>query len=283
MYTFWIKKLQKLIIFFFFSMLLSGSITQAKSISNEMWNFSFELPQTWKYQQDMNGALLGHDTIPGMILLFSHEIKSMNGLKSEMKIGLNDDAGFLQLNSTLRKIGKNGFVGDYTGIYQMQQVKAKGYGILSPYGGGVFVIAMSTPESYSSELVSAGKSIINSIKYKKRASGTIANSSTAMANYFVGKWSTYTKYSETHIYFYSNGTYVSSNSSSYGNSDSSVGAIWGTAGDDNGRGSWKVQGNMKSGRISLIGNNGKSSYINYRIQGPKMYFNGTLYGYSSLN
>ena len=260
--------------------LFGGSMLLAQSVTDSMWSFSFDAPQGWQYQKDMNGATLGHNTVPGLILLFPHELKTISELKIQMQQGLNEDEGYLQLQGKLHTMGKNTLVGDYTGIYQMQQVKAKGYGTFSPYSGGAFVIAMSTPQSYSSQLLAAGKAIVKSIRYKKIDNSKRTNN-TRMSEYFVGKWSTYTKYSETHIYFYPNGTYVSTNSSSYGNSDASMGATWGMAGDNNNRGSWQVQGNMKSGRITLTAQNGEHSYIDYRIQGPEMYFNGTLYGYSS--
>jgi len=271
----WIQShIKTLAVLFSFLIPFYGNLLQAQSITNAMWNFSFEPPKGWKYQKDMNGVMLGHDTVPGLILLFPHELKTMQALSVEMRKGLSEDEGYLQLKGKLHKIGKNGFVGDYTGIYQMQEVKAKGYGTLSAHGGGVIVIGMSTPQAYSKQLVAAGNAIIKSVRYKK------INKSN-MTQYFVGKWSTYTKYSETHIYFYSNGTYKNSSSSSYGNSDSSMGVTWGTAGNNNNRGRWQVEGNMKGGQITLIGNNGTSSYIDYKIQGPKMYFNGTLYGFSS--
>lgn len=234
--------------------LFSSSMLLAQSVTDSMWSFSFDAPQGWQYQKDMNGAVLGHNTVPGLILLIPHELKTISKLKIQMKQGLNDDEGYLQLQGRLHAIGKNTLVGDYNGIYQMQQVKAKGFGTLSPDHGGAFVIAMSTPDSYSSQLVDAGKAIVKSIRYKKINTGNSTNN-TKMSEYFVGKWSTYTKYSETHIYFYPDGTYVSTTSSSYGNSDTTVGATWGMAGDNNNRGNWQVQGNMKSGRITLTAQN----------------------------
>ncbi len=264
---------------FFFSILFNLSILQAQNISDVNWGFSFEVPQEWKYQKDESVAMFGHDIVAGLILLFPHQLTSMDALKLEMQRGLSDDGIYLQLEGSLESIDNNSFVGNYVGVYQMQEVKAKAYGTLSSHGGGAFVIALSTPESYSRELAKAGESIIKSLEYKKKERVNGVNSA-QMSNYFVGKWSTYTKYSETHIYFYSNGTYKTSDTSSYGNSDASVGATWGGASDNYNGGRWQVQGNMKSGRISLVDNSGKSSYIDYLIQGREMYFNGTLYGYT---
>ena len=261
-------------------MLFSSTMLLAQSVTDTAWSFSFDPPQGWQYQKDMNGAVLGNNRVPGLILIFAHKLTTMKELKTQMRQGLNEDEGYLQLHGKLHTMGKNILVGEYTGIYQMQPVKAKGYGTLSPYGGGAFIITMSTPETYSSQLLAAGKAIVKSMRYKK-TDNSKKTDNTQMSKYFVGKWSTYTKYSETHIYFYPDGTYVSTYSSSYGNSDASRGATWGMAGDDNNRGHWQVQGNMKNGRITLKAQNGERKYIDYQIQGPKMYFNGTLYGYSS--
>ena len=254
--------------------LFNISSVGAQSITDAMWNFSFEVPQKWQYQKSSDGVLLGHNTIAGIIYVFPHELQTVQALQIEMQKGLNEDELYLQLQGKLHKIAKNSFVGNYTGLYQMQAVKAKAYGTLIKNGGGAIVITISTPEAYSKQLAAAGKSIIKSVKYKKVPQGN-------MTQYFVGQWSTYTKYSETHIYFYSNGTYQTSNSSNYGNSDTSVGATWGMANDNSDRGRWSVVGNMKRGRITLMGNDGSTQYIDYNIQGKEMYFNGTLYGYSA--
>lgn len=259
-------------IIFFIAILFSSVVAQ--TLSDTMWNFSFQVPQGWQYQKNSDGALLGHNSIAGIIYVFPHKLQSTQALKREMSNGLNEDGLYLQLHGKIRQIAKNSFVGDYTGLYQMQEVKAKAYGTLVKNGGGAIVITMSTPQAYSKQLSAAGEAIIRSVNYKKVQQSD-------MTQYFVGQWSTYTKYSETHIYFYPNGTYQTSNSSSYGNSDAAVGATWGMANDNNSGGYWSVQGNMKRGRITLQGNNGSTQYIDYVIQGKEMYFNGTLYGYSA--
>ena len=265
-------KITKLLVFMFIC--ININTIQAQNITDVMWNFSFTLPNGWQYQKGADGAILGHNSIAGIIYIFPHQIETKQALQAEMKKGLNEEGLFLQLQGKLQKITKNSFAGNYTGFYQMQEVKARAYGDLLKNGGGAIVIAMSTPQTYTKQLSAAGESIIKSVKYKKVPKSD-------MQQYFVGKWSTYTKYSETHIYFYPNGTYQTSNSSSYGNSDASVGATWGMAHDNNNGGYWSVQGNMKRGRITLQGNNGSTQYIDYVIQGKEMYFNGTLYGYSA--
>jgi len=209
-------------------LLLSISL-QADTISENSWGFSFKNPSGWKYQKDMDGALLGHDHIAGLIMLFAHELKNKKALEIEMQKGLTEDDGYLRLQGSLKKMGKNGFTGEYTGMYQMQQVKARGYGTLSPYGGGAIIIVMSTPSTFSSQLTSAGRAIAKSIKYKK-----IDNSD--LLKKFIGKWSTYSKYSESHLYLYPDGTYSDSRASNYGNSDASVGAVWGMANDSSAKG-----------------------------------------------
>jgi hypothetical protein len=49
----------------------------AQAVSDPAWGFSFSLPAGWKVQKDANGAIMGHDTIAGMILVFPHSASSM--------------------------------------------------------------------------------------------------------------------------------------------------------------------------------------------------------------
>ena len=269
---------------FYLSLLLlfSGISLYAEKVGDAMWGFTFESPQGWKYQKDMNGAMLGHDTVPGLILLFPHEFKDMNSLKAEMQKGLTEEEGYLRLQGNLGKMGRNECEDQQIDHYEVQQVKARGYGTLSPYGGGTIVITMSTPESFSSQLSAAGSEIINSMKYHKSDSSSVVKR-------FIGKWSTYSKYSENHVYLYPDGTFENSRTSSYGNSDTSLGATWGMAGDSHGRGRWQVKGNLKQGQIIFTSPSGETTYYDYQVHvkngqtyWSEYYFGNDLYARSPL-
>jgi hypothetical protein len=253
----------------------------ADLVKEEMWGFSFNNPQGWKYQKNMDGAILGHDTVPGLILVFPHQLKAMAALKAEMQQGISDDGGYLRLSGTLNQT-KYGYTGSYSGMYDAQQVKAESYGTLSPHGGGAIIIVMSTSEAFSNELSGAGKSIVSSLKYMKQTTSDLAK-------HFVGIWSSYSQYSETHVTLYPDGTYSDSTTSSYGNSDPSMGAQWGMASDTHGRGRWQVRGNRQRGQLIMTSPSGDTVTYNYQVHTKngqtywsEYYFGNSLYGKKPL-
>lgn len=267
--------------FSFLLFFLLSTFLTADTLSNAMWGYSFKSPAGWVHQQDGSGAVLGHNTVAGMILVYPHELKSMAALKQEMRKGLDEDEGYLHLKGKLKKSGKNGYVGNYAGLYQNQKVKAKGYGTLAPHGGGAIIIAMSTPQAYSKQLLSAAQSIRRSLQYPK--------SSSNLKQRFVGKWQTWSKYSESTVYLYPDGTYSDNSSSSYGNADASVGAVWGSANESGGSGHWSVRGSATHGQLTFTNANGESGSYEYRVHvlngetyWNEYYFGNTLYKRSPL-
>jgi len=258
--------------FFFIFFLIVASLW-AEKIQNDLWGFSVTTPKQWLYEQNSEGIFLGHNSIAGMIMLYPHELKTKKELKDLMRQGLNEDDGYLRLEGTLKKYGKRGYVGDYRGRYQTQEVIAKGYGTLSPYGGGAIIIAMSTPEGFSKQLNSAAISMVKSLRYKK-------SETTDLMKKFVGKWTTMTRYSETHIYLFANGTYSNNYSASYGNSDPSAGTTWGGANESQNDGRWRVKGTLKQGKIIMTESNGQQYEYPYHVhvENGKTYWNEYYFG-----
>ena len=259
------------------------TLLQGATLSEPTWGYSFKNPSGWKYQKNSEVALLGHNTVVGMIFVYPHTFKSMQALKSEMRKGLDDEDVYLRLQGKLKKYGKHGYVGTYSGQYQGQKVTAKGYGTLSPYRGGAIVIAMSTPAGFSKALHSAAKKIVASLHYVKEQPN--AN----LKQRFIGQWKSWSKYSESTVYLYPNGTYTDSSSSSYGNADASAGAVWGAASDSGGSGRWSVRGNARHGTLTFHNTDGSSGSYEYNVHVEKgqtywneYYFDNTLYQRSPL-
>ena len=266
--------------------LLGSVIMQAQNLSNAMWSFSLDTPENWKYQDNGGVILLGHDTIAGLIIVYPHTFSTKHELKNVMQQGLNEEGGYLQIQGVLDNFDKDGYQGNYVGIYQMQTVKAKAYGRVVAQNGGATIIVMTTPESFSKELDKAGKFIANSLKKKKQNS---TQGHIDITQRFIGKWSYYSKYSESHVYLYPDGTYSDNSTSGYGNSNASVGATWGVANDTQNRGRWQARGNANNGQIIFTQPNGEKSAYPYQVHiknghtyWSEYYFGNKLYSRKPL-
>ncbi|MCB2220485.1 MAG: hypothetical protein KQI35_08830 [Bacteroidetes bacterium] len=248
-------------------------------IGDPAWGFVFMPPAGWIHQQDGSGMILGHNTIAGLILVLPHMLQNLQEVQQEMLKGIQEEGQYLQLSGTIANAGNNMLAADYQGIMDGQQVKAKGFGTLSPYGGGAFIIAITTPDQLGEDIIRDAKAIATNLRYSK------PNTSELM-QHFAAKWANFTTNTSTWIQFNPDGTYDEQYESSY-SGDLSGGGNWGAYGDQQSKGRWTVQGNRDAGRIIVRMSDGNEIIYDYRVheeRGEKYYseywFNGKLYAKS---
>lgn len=255
----------------------------AETVTEAGWGYSFEKPEGWKYSKGIGGAILGHDSITGAIFVYPHQFNSLDTLQLQMRNGVEERIYSLKPASDPVPFDKNGFIVDYTGFWGYQKAKAKAIGTLSPSGnGGAIVLALTKPQMFSKQLIDTAIEIAESIHYSH-------NDDANLKQNFVGKWNTSSKNRESHLYLYPDGTYLDSESSSYSNSDQSLGSTWGMAGDNNRRGYWEVKGTLSKGRLITTDYNGKSYVYEYNVHTEngqeyhnEYFINGVLYSKSTL-
>jgi hypothetical protein len=264
---------------------MTGSQGSASVGENEVgdpnWGLKFGLPQGWVKRNSLQGAIVGHNTIPGMILVIPHMSSNMQEMQNEMMQGIQEEGSYLAASGGLAQVSQNVLSGEYNGVADGTQVKAKGYGILSPNGGGVYLIALSTPDKLGPELLAAAESMVNTVKYFKVDVSDLVR-------HFAGNWAHFTSNTSTWICFCADGTYSEQYESSYsGNFNDGAGNYtgdWSAMGQDSDRGRWTVRGNKDTGTIIVKLANGKEIYYEYRVheeRGEKYYreywLNGNLY------
>jgi hypothetical protein len=145
----------------------AGGVSAGTSalVGNPAWGFQFNAPPQWKFQQDVNGAILGHDTIAGFIAVLPHAAGSLAEVQAEMIGGLQEEGVYLSLISQVEQLAQNVIAGEFSGIYNNYQVRARGIGTWSPYGGGAFIVALTTPEKYGRPLAGAAETVAASLSY----------------------------------------------------------------------------------------------------------------------
>ncbi len=256
-----------------------GNDPGREAVGNAAWGFQFIPPEGWSSQQTSDGLILGHQTIPGMILVFPHMLTSLPEIRQEMMNGIQDGMNYLVPGGAISVVGDGILTGDYTGIMDSQQVKGRGFGTLSPYGGGAFILAVSTPDKLGEAIIRDAGWIAGNLVYRKMETSDLVM-------HFAGRWASFTTNTSTWIQFYPDGSYDEQYESSY-SGELSGGGNWGAYGGENAKGKWTVQGNRDQGRITVRLFNGNEIYYDYRVHeqnGEKYYgeywFNGKLYGKS---
>ena len=247
-------------------------------VGDASWGFRFRVPPGWKEQHDASSAILGHDTIAGVILVIPHMSSNLQEVQQQMQEGLSDENMQLRPAGGLRPLGNNALAGDYEGLSQNQRVRARGIGTASPQGGA-YILAVATPEKYTRELAAAAETIAASLRYVE------AQVSDA-AQYFVGTWVNMTTNTQTSYTLAADGTFTGGYEASYSGNRASDGTTgFGLARQDQERGRWTVRGTREQGVIILRYPDGRQDTVEYRVHVEKgetywneYWFDGKLYG-----
>ncbi len=252
----------------------------SQEVSDENWGFRFRLPQGWKYKKDHQGAILGHDTIAGVILVMSLQAKDINEVSTQMQQGLHDAEIQLSLTGALKQVSQNAITGEYGGFSSGQQVKARSTGTLSPYGGVAYVIPIATPEKYGKPILSAADVIVKNLQFTKM-------DVSSLMHHFSGTW-TYVSTNRTEwMTFKPNGFYSTQQETQFsgqegdnwGNTDN-----WGAYGNSRSTARWMVRGNKRNGVITISHPDGTQEQLEYKVHAKdghtywrEYFFNGYFY------
>jgi len=244
-----------------------SSEVAAGEVGDPSWGFKFRVPQGWKFNKDYNGAIFGHDTIAGMILVFPHYQTNLQAIAQQMQEGLVEEEIYLMPSAQLQHKGNNILWGDCSGTWQGQQARGRGFGTLSPYGGGAFVLAVTTPEKFGTDISGAAEAIASGMQYFKV-------DVSHLTRIFVGRWASYSGSSGggtlINWTFYPDGTFEDASETSYSTDYSSDGmglpdTNLGALGTSSNRARWTVRGGEREGQIIIVYPNGSEKFIDYSV------------------
>lgn len=168
------KSIFKLIITFLIFNFLTF-IANAKTISNNNWLISFSINSNWKVQENNNGYFIVDNSNSGLVALIPHRINNMEQLKEMVSRGegINDDKVAISPISEFINLNKHSFSGDFSGIVNQTEAKAKVIAMLSPYNQkGVIIVAIEQSENYSGKYAKLAEELAKTIKFKKPANNS---------------------------------------------------------------------------------------------------------------
>jgi hypothetical protein len=261
--------------------------------SSDEWisqgGFKFIKPTGWVYQQDESGILLGHDKISGAILIIPTEANSFDEVKQQMLAGLDEEGTSLFLSGKLTTLGENIYAGEYSGIYEYQNVKAYIIGTHPAHGNGVYILAFDSPENFNKELSKTAEAIAKGMKYTKTKTPdnitlekrTGGNEASGLIKYFAGTYYSFTGGgitsggTERRFVICSNGQFYFTSESGYSGDAGTAGA-WGVASQSGEAGTWNINGSKTAGQIFLRYNNGNTETVNYQVCGDGCIYLGNI-------
>ena len=255
-------------------------------LSNEeagdaVYGYKFRKPAGWNHQNGEGYILLGSNTVPGLISVFPHQSATMQAMMIEMQQGLQDEGISLTVSSQVEQKSTNMASVNCQGTVQGEQAKGYCLGVLSPNGGGIYILAVSTPDKLGNDIIAAANAIGQNTIFSKPSAGD-----QSLVTHFSGEWVYTTGYRTDWMMFYPDGTYSDQYEASYsGNFEDGGGNVtgnWGALGQESNRGRWNVQGNKDAGVITVIESDGSQSRYEYRVfteRGEKYYHEYLFNGY----
>lgn len=218
--------------------------------------FSLQLPEGWVYQAGPQGILVGHNTIPGMVLISPVSANTLDELVNEVQIGLQSGGDELMLYPvSIDARDDQTLVVSVQGQAGFQSVRGYSVSRLSPYGGGLSISALVASEHYDKTYSDLVEQVVGSMEFSEpeqtqkvqywynRLSGrklTYMSSHYSSGGGF-GGYSTGGGWSERSEFHLCADGKVHGSSSSSVNVD--TGGAFGHSGRDSGRmqGTWQIQ------------------------------------------
>lgn len=284
--------------FLFIATIFSLSNTQAQQtgrIDYKLLGIAFTIPQGWVGQETEGAFVIGSQTTPGMIVLTTHESKTMEQLKMEARQPMNDGQGTnLSITGELDNLGSNAIGGELTGTMQYQTIKGYAIGVINPHGQGVIILTASLPAQYSDALKEAAIKVKNSLQFREPETGPIiaqwksqvgGRRLTYMDSYYSPSYTDggisggYS--SETIIELCNSGDFYHSAKSDVSASGAGVSALGYSNGQ--GQGKWEIKVNAAGGPILQLNfYNGEVYTYDLTFQDKYLHMNGRKYFRTAL-
>lgn len=243
-----------------------------QKVSHPSLGYSCTIPRGWVYNQTAAGTILGHNSIPGMIIISPHMQPDLMHLQSELTKGIRENDIALALSGSLQNLAPNVLSGEYYGTLGGQEVVARGFGILDANGGGTYVLALSLPGELSKHLTDAASILATSMHFTP--SRTEEDSTSPL----IGTWKDVRGGGHTIMTLAENGTFT------YYSDYSASGNGWGYTNADTSQGNWQSRGTSQSGTIFYKTDAGEQGSMAYQVlvENGQVYWNeyifdGTLY------
>jgi hypothetical protein len=116
---------------------------------------SFEIPEGWAGKQGEGIYMIGHNSIPGVVLLIPHESQlSTEQMITECYRGITLGEGTVFRPADKVTETENYVCGDFKGTYQYSPAGAYIIGMANRYGTGLTIVAVTGADSYTSETYS---------------------------------------------------------------------------------------------------------------------------------
>ncbi|MEM8559144.1 MAG: hypothetical protein AAGG50_15085 [Bacteroidota bacterium] len=141
--------LRCLVILLALSVLVTSPATAQRTVDYPALGLQFDVPAGWQGQEGDGIYLLQSAHVQGLVALLPHAATTMSELEAGAREGLDlGDGTALQPSGTVEAFGRDVFGSpgvrvDLAGMVEWNAAEAHALALLSPYGGGVVIVAVA--------------------------------------------------------------------------------------------------------------------------------------------
>lgn len=136
-----------------------------KQVAIEELGLHFEIPDGWSGGIQGDYILLGHQTIPGMMILLQHNSKSTQELKGLAEQGIVEDGVNLSPSSEFEIANEARVQGYYEGQYNGTPVKAYAVGLINAFGSGLSLLVLTETTKFTNIHEQEANKLLKTVRF----------------------------------------------------------------------------------------------------------------------
>ncbi len=148
---------------------MQAAVFAGETVTDERNGFSITLPDGWNAQQFALGFALGSPKHEGGLLVIPHTTADFEQTKKLAAEGfIAKPTVEMQAVGAVQTTGANKLGVDLAGTMNGQAVRGRMVVGMSPYGGGLIVLAAAPQAQYSADYARLAEAVLASARYKKQ-------------------------------------------------------------------------------------------------------------------
>lgn len=160
-------KIRMILLFSISNLLTMNAQTLEKQVNLTELGLSFDIPEGWRGQVDGDYIVLGHKTIPGLMILSSNTIRNTEMLKQQAEKGVSEEGVQLRAKSDFLVKSDSRVEGTYSGTFNGQQVKAYAIGLINGLGKGMNILIVTETTAFTEAHKEEANTLASSVVFYK--------------------------------------------------------------------------------------------------------------------
>lgn len=147
------------------SLALFTTMGQGTLINLDEFGLRFTVPTGWTHVIENDVIIMGHETLPGIMLAFQNDASNLAELKAVANQGIQDPNINLTPSSQFKTVGKHKLEGFYSGTFDGHFVKSFAVGVVNGKDLGITVLVITETDLFTDQHVSEAKKFGSGIQF----------------------------------------------------------------------------------------------------------------------